>query len=92
MEPVQSPEVKAVIGFGTKDATAGPTPKAIKLFYRIVMFLGGLWALLEPYFPTMPIKLAHNIDKAILLSTVIIYYVCQQFGWVIPKNQQTTQV
>jgi hypothetical protein len=91
----QSPEVKAVIGFGTKSALAGATPKAIQFFYRALMFLGGLWALvIEPQFPKIPVEVIHNIDKWILIGNALIYYICQFFGWVIPKNAaaQTTQV
>lgn len=91
----QSPQVKAVIAFGTKSAIAGATPKAIQFFYRTLMFLGGLWALvIEPQFPNIPVRAAHDIDKWILIGNALIYYLCQFFGWVIPKNaaNQTTEV
>lgn len=91
----QSPEVKAVIGFGTKSALAGATPKAIQFFYRALLFLSGLWALvIEPQFPNIPIKVGHDIDKWILIGNALIYYVCQFFGWVVPQKaaNQTTSV
>lgn len=94
-ETATSPEVKAVIGFGTKSALAGATPKAIQFFYRSLLFLSGLWALvIEPQFPNIPIKIAHDVDKWILIGNTIIYYVCQFFGWVPPKSTaaQTTTV
>ncbi len=91
VDPGTSPEVKAVVGFGTKSAMEGATPKGIKIFYRTLMFLSGLWALLEPYFPNIPVKIAHDIDKFILLGNVVIYYVCQQFGWVVPKTGNSTE-
>lgn len=91
----QQPEVKAVIGFGTKSALAGSTPLAIKYFYRTLMFLGGFWALvIEPQFPNIPLNITHNIDKWILIGNLAIYNICQFFGWVVPKDasEQTTQV
>jgi len=90
-----SPEVKAVIGFGTKAAMAGATPKAIQYFYRTLIFLGGFWALvIEPQFPKIPVVVAHDIDKWILIGTTAITYTCHCFGWVVPKqtNDQTTEV
>ncbi len=91
----QSPEVKAVIGFGTKSALAGATPKAIQFFYRTLLFLGGLWALvIAPQFPKIPLEAAHQIDKWILIGNTLIYYICQFFGWVTPQSasKQTTAV
>lgn len=91
----QQPEVKAVLGFGTKSAMAGATPMAIKFFYRALMFFSGLWALvIEPQFPHIPVKVGHDIDKWILIGNALIYYVCQFFGWVVPKDasDQTTKV
>lgn len=95
METGQQPEVKAVLGFGTKSAMEGATPLAIKYAYRALMFLGGLWALvIEPQFPHIPENIMHSIDKWILIGNAIIYYICQFFGWVIPKDasKQTTNV
>jgi len=92
---VKSPEVKAVIGFGTKSAMAGATPKVIKVFYRTLLFFSGLWALvIEPQFPRIPVEYVHNIDKWILIGNALIYYICQFFGWVVPKDaiKQTTEV
>ncbi len=94
-EEIKSPEVKAVIGFGTKSALAGPTPKAIQLFYRILLFCGGLWALIiQPQFPQIPSTVAHSIDKWVLIGNTLIYFLCQFFGWIPPKDasKQTTSV
>ncbi len=88
-----SPEVKAVVGFGTKDALAGATPKAIKIAYRVVLFLSGFWAIvIEPQFPGISEHVAHNIDKWLMVSNTAIYFICQSFGWVVPNAKQTTDV
>lgn len=94
-ETAKQPEVKAVLGFGTKSAMAGATPLAIKYFYRSLLFFGGLWALvIEPQFPNIPVEIVHNIDKWILIGNALVYYICQFFGWVVPKDasKQTTEV
>ncbi len=94
-ETSKPPEVKAVIGFGTKEAIAGSTPLAIKYLYRTLMFFGGLWALvIEPQFPNIPVNITHNIDKWIVVGNGVVYYISQFFGWVVPKraSEQTTEV
>ena len=86
-----SPEVKAVIGFGTKAAQEGPTPKAIKISYRALIFLQGLYALIEPEF-NIPQHVSYLVLKYVALGVTIIYFICQQFGWTKPNAAQTTEV
>lgn len=90
-QEIASPEVKAVVQFGTKAASYSPTPKAIKIAYRILMLLSGIWVLVEGQFH-FPELIAHNIDKYILLGINLIYLICNQFGWVKPSSSETTTV
>ncbi len=91
----ESPEVKAVIGFGTKSAMKGATPKSIQFFYRALMIASTIWAVVvEPIFTNIPLPLAHHIDQMLVAGNTAIYMICQQFGWVSPKDasKQTTEV
>lgn len=88
----QSPEIKAKLGFGTMNAIKGPTPKAIVFTYRVLMFLSGVWILIEPQFH-VPQKISYSIAKWTVLGINIIYFSCQFFGWVKPTvPSETTQV
>lgn len=88
---IQSPEVKAVVGFASKSAVAGPTPKGLKLFYRGLMIASMVWAIIvEPIFTNIPMPLAHKIDQVLIALNTVIYQVCQLFGWVNPKDAETT--
>lgn len=90
-----SPEVKGVIGFGTKSARHGATPKSIQFFYRSLMVASTIWAIvIEPIFTDIPLSLAHHIDQVLIAGNTAIYMICKQFGWVAPSDasKQTTEV
>ena len=94
-EENKSPEVKAVIGFATKSAMAGATPKAAVLMYRSVMVISLVWSLfIQPVFTNIPMGYANHIDKALLALNGTLYAIGNMFGWVIPKDasKQTTEV
>lgn len=58
------------------------TPPQVKVVYRTVMFVCGLWAMcIEPRFPDMPAQVAHIIDNTLLALNGTVYFVCQFFGW-----------
>lgn len=92
---VKSPEVKATISFGTKEAAKGPIPKGIKIFYRTLMVASTIWAIvIEPIFTDIPLSIAHHIDQLLIALNTAIYQISQQFGWVPSKDieGQTTKV
>ena len=90
---MDSPEVKAVVGFGTQAARSGATPKAIQIAYRVLIFLQGLYALIESNF-NIPQHQSYLIMKWTALGVTLIYFICQQFGWTKPtaSTDKTTEV
>lgn len=91
----ESPKVNAVIGFGTPAARAGATPVMIKRLYQGLFILSTIWAvMIEPIFTNIPLVIAHRIDQLLIAGDTVIYLLCQQFGWVSPKDAsyQTTEV
>ncbi len=75
-----------VIGFGG-EAANNPTPKAIKLIYRLTGLAGSLFAAFTVAFPTVISTHAQLVSlQAISFGTLAIYLICQQFGWVLPKK------
>ncbi len=74
-----------VIGFGG-DAANNPTPKAIKMIYRGLMVATGIFTLVAAAYPTIPQSVQLNVLKASGLLTTVVYFICQQFGWVLPKK------
>jgi hypothetical protein len=90
-----SPEVKGVIGFGTKEALTGATPKMAQYAYRAVMVGTCIWSLfIEPVFTNIPISYSNHIDKGLIALTATMYAIGNMFGWVKPgaASQQTTTV
>lgn len=78
-----------IIAFGTKEAQAGPIPFGLKMFYRVLMIASTVWVcFVEPVFLNIPPAVAHHIDQALFAANLTIYQVAQQFGWVLPKNDQ----
>lgn len=77
---------KPTLQFMTKKANQSPTPKAIKIGYRTLMVLSGLWMLIEPEFH-IPQNISYAIARWTIIGTNIIYFLCNQFGWVRPGQE-----
>lgn len=78
---------KPVLQFGTQKASQSPTPPAIKIAYRTLMVISGIWVLIEPEFH-IPQHIAYSIARWTVISTNIIYFICQQFGYVRPDQEE----
>src|SRR5690349_1991069 len=92
-----SPEVKAVIAFGSSIARRGPVPKALKISYQILMILSTIWAVIvQPIFASdIHVDTANKINQVLIALNTLYYQICQQFGWVETKNEdegKTTEV
>jgi hypothetical protein len=62
------------------------TPAPVRAAYRALMFLAAFWVMvLEPRFPGITEHVKYIIDSALVCTTNGVYYICQYFGWQVPK-------
>ena len=74
-----------VLQVGTLAALSGNTPKGMKVTYRILMGVVGVWGIVSPQFPEIPAATAHLIDRLCIIGLPTFYMVCQMFGWTKPE-------
>lgn len=90
MEETPAPYVaKEKVGFLSKDAATGETPKQIKYVYKALFILHGLFTLFTQFYPTIvsnDVKL--HIHEAFGFLDASVYFICQQFGWVPKKADE----
>lgn len=79
-------EQKKVIEFGTPEALNSVTPKGIKWAYKGLGIASAVFAAIVSTYPEIPEHLQVQIFKALSVSTLIVYIICQQFGWVVKKE------
>lgn len=75
-----------VIGFGTMDALKAETPKQVKLIYRTIMLLSSIFTVVTFVYPEIPTHIQLEALRGLTLGNGLLYVICQQFGWVVPKN------
>lgn len=62
-----------------------PTPPILRNVIRFVMFLSGLWALLQPQFADLPEHAIAAINKWLLVGNTTVYFASKFFGWNVDK-------
>lgn len=58
-----------------------PTPKLAKDIVNTLLYLSGVWALIQPSFPEIPEHTAANINKYLLLGLALTRFTITFFHW-----------
>lgn len=76
----QQKRMGKTVQFGL-DQFSNPTPHAAKVFFRIVLYLSAIWAVVSPSVTELPMHVLASIDKYLLLANAIINVTIKFFGW-----------
>jgi len=89
MEETPAPYVaKETVQFGTKEALKGETPKPIKWIYKGLFIISSVFTLATISYPEIPQDIQLHVLKAFTFGNAVIYFICQQFGWVVKKPNE----
>lgn len=58
-----------------------PTPQIAKDVVNGLLYLSGIWAVIEPQFPGMPATTAADINKWLLLGLALTRFTITFFHW-----------
>ncbi len=58
-----------------------PTPQLAKNIVNVLLYLSGLWAIIQPQFPDMSEHLVSNINKYLLLGLAATRFTISFFHW-----------